>query len=69
MEKIEKIIVKQDATSWQAGYDAGHAGARCVCPVELEGLSFASGYVEGRADRLEGKARARRTQETTQMKR
>jgi hypothetical protein len=38
--------------AWQAGYDAGLAGAPSTpSPPDLDGLSWISGYIEGQAKR------------------
>lgn len=34
---------------WQAGFDAGQAGKPNRCPQGTDGLSWSSGYIEGKA--------------------
>lgn len=44
--------VRQDAASWQAGYNAGTSGGTSDCPPEVpDRLAYASGFVEGEAAR------------------
>jgi hypothetical protein len=43
--------VKQDQKDWQKGYDAGVAGKPGAVPRGVDGLSWTSGYVEGKAAR------------------
>jgi hypothetical protein len=51
-------VVTQDAASWQAGYKAGHGGATSDKPPPgVDALSWASGAIEGKADRAAGKVR------------
>jgi ribosome modulation factor len=44
-----------DRAAWQAGYAAGLEGRSSSTPPGLDGLSFISGYIEGKAARLAGK--------------
>jgi hypothetical protein len=39
---------------WQAGFDAGQAGKPNRCPQGIDGLSWSSGYIEGRAQQRRG---------------
>jgi hypothetical protein len=41
----------QDLVSWQAGYAAGQAGQAPPTPPDMDGLSYQSGVIEGKADR------------------
>lgn len=44
-----------DRVAWQAGFDAGQAGAPRVCPYpgdSVRALSWSMGYSEGRACRV-----------------
>ena len=51
-----KPAIKQDVESWQAGYQHGmnatpaHSNPRLL---GLDGLSYSSGYIEGKAKRQE----------------
>lgn len=49
--------VPQDAKSWQAGYKAGHSGKPTPAPHGVDPLAWASGVIEGQADRQAGKVR------------
>jgi len=37
------------AEDWQRGYEAGQAGKPNRCPQGADGLSWNSGYIEGKA--------------------
>ena len=37
---------------WQLGYDAGLAGGSLQEPPGVDGFSYSSGYIEGRAKRI-----------------
>jgi len=45
------MIVRQDKHSWEAGRTAGSKGLPAKCPEGLDELAFASGYIEGKAER------------------
>jgi hypothetical protein len=45
-----------DLHSWEAGYADGQLGRALQCPDNLDGLSYSSGYCEGRAAKA-GKSR------------
>jgi hypothetical protein len=45
------MIVRQDKHSWQIGRAAGAKGLPPTCPKGLDPLAFASGYIEGKAER------------------
>lgn len=47
----EGEVMKQDPKAWQAGYDAGKEGKSPPTPRGLDGLSFQSGVIEGKAAR------------------
>jgi hypothetical protein len=50
--------VSLDSKSWSAGYKAGHAGRPTRTPPPgVYGLSWYSGFIEGKADRAAGKVR------------
>jgi hypothetical protein len=49
--------VLQDAKSWQAGYKAGHCDKPTPAPLGVDPLAWASGVIEGQADREAGKVR------------
>ena len=38
-----------DLDSWEKGYADGKLGRPSQCPDNLDGLSYSSGYCEGRA--------------------
>jgi hypothetical protein len=55
---MKKPAVTLNAESWAAGYKAGHAGDSSVAPSSVvDGLAWASGFIEGQADRQAGKVR------------
>jgi len=41
--------VKIDEDSWNAGYNAGYNGEPNQEPEGMDGYSFCSGYIEGKA--------------------
>jgi len=48
----------QGPKSWEAGYNAGHSGKPTDPPSPgTDRLAYASGFVEGEADRKAGRAR------------
>ena len=49
--------VRQDPQAWSAGYKAGHTGAPTTPPPGVDALAWASGVIEGQADRQAGKVR------------
>lgn len=50
--------VTQDVASWRAGYQAGHSGQSMATPPPgADPLAYASGVIEGQADRHSGKVR------------
>ena len=49
--------VPQDEKSWLAGYKAGHAGKPIAAPPGVDALAWASGVIEGQADRQAGRVR------------
>ena len=61
--------VKIDGKSWDMGYTAGLTGQSMHEPPGVDGLSFISGYIEGKADKAkppsERKPRHRETPEST----
>ena len=52
-------LVRQDGDSWVEGYRDGYSGAPSTpAPVGLDRLAWASGRIEGAADRAAGKPSA-----------
>jgi ProP effector len=49
------VRVHQDPASWEAGRRDGAAGKPSRCPTGADDLSYASGFVEGRAERVSPK--------------
>jgi hypothetical protein len=51
------MAIQQDLTSWQIGFEAGLAGQAPPTPPDMDGLSYQSGVIEGKAarQRLESK--------------
>jgi hypothetical protein len=44
-------MIRQDKLSWNRGRADAMAGAPSKCPKGLDALSYASGYIEGEAQR------------------
>jgi hypothetical protein len=45
------MIIRQDPRSWYRGHDDAIAGRPSKCPKGIDRLAYASGRVEGEADR------------------
>lgn len=43
--------VRLDSKAWEAGFRAGEKGLASTPPQGLDGLSWISGYIEGKAKR------------------
>ncbi|MCC6709710.1 MAG: hypothetical protein IT492_19325 [Gammaproteobacteria bacterium] len=52
----KKPAVTLDKKSWDAGYQAGHAGDCSIVAPGCDGLAWSSGFIEGQADRQAGKS-------------
>ena len=46
---MSQRLVWVEDKAWQAGFDAGLAKQPNACPDGLDGLSWISGYIEGKA--------------------
>lgn len=52
--KRTTVWIHQD--SWKAGHDAGRARKPATVPAGFDGLSWFSGYIEGKASNKNGRA-------------
>lgn len=50
-DKVIFAAMKLEKSSWDAGYKAGLAGQSSLPPPGVDGLSYASGFIEGKAAR------------------
>ena len=46
-----QMLVTLTDEDWQSGYDAGMEGEEPYAPSDVDGLSWYSGYIEGKAKR------------------
>ena len=51
-------MIRQDKLSWNKGRADAMRGAPSKCPKGLDALSYASGYIEGEAQRAKRPLRA-----------
>lgn len=52
---MKDFKVKLHDKDYTTGYKSGYQGERFKKPKCIDGLSYSSGYIEGKADREQGK--------------